>query len=80
MYPLRTEIIDANDWTKIYLTIQPEPALPTTVTNSRSTSNNIDRLVAAMDQQYKDAHDLKEETLVKYDTNTGRGVPEECIL
>ena len=55
----------------------------TTVTASNTggnTSNDIDCLVAAMDQQYKDAHDLKEETLVKYDPVTGKGVPEECIL
>ena len=32
-----------------------------------------------MDQQYKDAHNLKEETLVPYDTATKRGMPEECI-
>ena len=43
LYPSRKEYIDALDWTKIYLTIQPEPASPTTITN-------IDRLVAAMDQ------------------------------
>ena len=79
LYPLRTEIIDAIDWTKIALTIQLDPALPTTVNNSGSTSNDIDCLVAAMDQQYKDAHDLKEETLEKYDATTKRGVPEECI-
>ena len=83
MYPSRTKYIDALDWTKIHLTIQPEPALPTTVsisaTNSGRTSNDIDRLVAAMDQQYKDAHDLKEETLVPYGSTTKRGVPKECI-
>ena len=32
-----------------------------------------------MDQQYKDAHDLKEETLAPYDSTTKRGVPKECI-
>ena len=32
-----------------------------------------------MNQQYKDAHDLKEETLVVYDATSGKGVPKECI-
>ena len=79
LYQLRMEIIDAIDWTKIALTIQPDPVVPTTTNNSGSTSNDITCLVAAMDQQYKDAHDLKEETLEKYDATTKRGVPEECI-
>ena len=78
------EYIDALDWTKIHLTIQPNPSLPSTATvintnNSGTTNTDIDCLVAAMDQQYNDAHDLKEETLVKYDSTTGKGVPEEWI-
>ena len=76
------DYIDALDWTKIHLTIQPNPtptASATNTTNSRTTATDIDRLVAAMDQQYKDAHDLKEETLVAYDASTGKGVPVECI-
>ena len=32
-----------------------------------------------MDQQYKEAHDLKEETLIPYNGTSGKGVPEECI-
>ena len=32
-----------------------------------------------MDQQYKDAHNLKEETLIPYDLTSGKGVPTECI-
>ena len=74
MYPARTECIGALDWTKIHLTIQPKPIVP-----AATQGTDVDRLVAAMDQQYKDAHDLKEETLVKYDPVTGKGVPEECI-
>ena len=89
LYPSRKEYIDALDWTKIYLAIQPDPnsatvtganAATVTATNANNSPTDIDRLVAAMDQQYKDAHDLKEETLVKYDAATGKGVPEECIL
>ena len=76
LYPDRAEYIDGLDWTKIYLTIQPNPTLTantvTTFNTGGNTSNDIDCLVAAMDQQYKDAHDLKEETLVQYDTNTGK--------
>ena len=52
LYPIRMECIDTLDWTKIYLTIQPEPASPTTAsvsaTNSGRTSNDIDHLVAAI--------------------------------
>ena len=84
LYPIRTEFIDAVDWTKIHLTIRPDPNVNATTVNASNTGGNnstdIDRLLAAMDQQYKDAHDLKEETLVKYDPVTGKGVPEECIL
>ena len=78
LYPDRTEPIDGLDWTKIYTTIQPTPTAPAPVTGA-STSNDIDRLVDAMQQQYKDAHDLKEETLVVYDATSGKGVPKECI-
>ena len=67
LYPSHTEYIDALDWTKIHLTIQPNPTLTatatvTTTTNSGTTTTDIDCLVAAIDQQYKDAYDLKEET------------------
>ena len=80
LYPTRTEYIDALDWTKIHLSLQPDPSAtsPTPVTTTTQPTA-IDRLVAAMDQQYKDAHSLKEETLVKYDPVSGKGVPEECI-
>ena len=78
LYPDRSEPIDGLNWSKIYLTLQPKPALPASTTGD-STSTNIDRLVAAIDQQYKDAHDLKEETLVEYDATTGKGIPGECI-
>ena len=84
LYPSREEYVDGLDWSKIHLTLQPNPtwtsATTTASTTGGNTSNDINCLVAAMDQQYKDAHDLKEETLVKYDENTGRGVPDECIL
>ena len=56
LYPDRTEPIDGLDWSKIYLTLQPKPALAAS-TMCSSASTDIDRLVAAMDQQYKDAHD-----------------------
>ena len=64
---------------KIYLTLQPKPAAPTTTTPGGAPRTDVDRFAAAIKQQYKDAHDLKEETLVKYDSTTGKGVPEECI-
>ena len=60
LYPTRTEYIDALDWTKIYLSIQPQPASPATNTGGGArTGTDIDRLAAAIEQQYKDAHDLK---------------------
>ena len=78
LYPDCTEPIDGLDWSKIYLTLQPKPALAASTTGTPA-STDIDRLVAAMDQQYKDAHDLKEETLIAYDSTTGKGVPDEWI-
>ena len=34
LYPDRAEYIDGLDWTKIYLTIQPQPANPATATTT----------------------------------------------
>ena len=55
LYPSCTEYINALDWTKIHLTIQPNPTLiatatVTTTNNNGTTTTDIDRLVAAMDQ------------------------------
>ena len=40
--------------------------------------SNIDQLADAMTQNYKDAHNNKEEILNPYDPNTNTGVPKEC--
>merc|ERR1711983_769860 len=37
LYPIRTEYIDAIDWTKIYLTIQPDPNANVTTGNASNT-------------------------------------------
>ena len=58
--------------------LQPQPASTATNTGS-GTGTDIDRFAAAIGQQYKDAHDLKEETLITYDTTSGKGVPKEYI-
>ena len=54
LYPIRTEYIDGVDWTKIHLTVKPDPTLNAATVNASNTggcnSNDIDRLVAAMDQ------------------------------
>ena len=81
LYPDCTEYINALDWSKIYLSIQPNPN-PTAVTTSTTGGTpqiDINHLVVAMDQQYKDTLDLKEGTLIVYDLATGKGVPTECI-
>lgn len=44
-----------------------------------ATKSNIDQLADAMTQNYKDAHNNKEEILVPYDSNTNSGVPKEYI-
>lgn len=81
LYPDCTEPIDRLNWSKIYLTIQPKPVLLalTATATSGTASTDVDCLVAAMDQQYKDAHNLKEETVLPYDSTSGKGVPTECI-
>ena len=78
LYPSCMECIDALDRTKIYLLIQPKPTLTATNTDG-GAGTDIDRLAATIEQQYKDAHDLKKETLVPYDLATGRETPTECI-
>ena len=52
--------------------LQQKPALAASTTSTTTSSNDIYCLVAAMDQQYKDAHDLKEETLIPYDSTSGK--------
>ena len=63
---------------KIYLTVQPKPTTTTTSSTSGSFID-IDRLAAAIEQQYKNAHNLKGETLNPYDSATGDGTPSKCI-
>ena len=53
LYPDHKEHIDGLDWTKIYVSIQPKPVLTASTTRALTTSTDIDRLVAAMDQQYR---------------------------
>ena len=49
LYPACTEYIDALDWTKIYLSIQPKPTLTATAPTGGTPPTDIDHLVAAMD-------------------------------
>ena len=71
------------DSTKIHLTLQPEPSriapLLSQAVQAGPVSADVTRLAAAIEQQYKDAHDLKEETLVLYNATTSSGTPQECI-
>ena len=47
LYPSRTEYIDALDWTKIYLSIQPQPTVPaaTTAPPGVTQQTDVDHLV-----------------------------------
>ena len=82
LYPIQTEYIDGLDFTKIHLTLQPKPPRVAPLSHVASTglvSANVACLAAAIEQQYKDDHDLKEETLVLYNVTTGSVTPQECI-
>ena len=43
------------------------------------TQSDIDQLKDAMTQNYKDAHNNKEEILIPYNSTTNTGVLKECI-
>ena len=72
------------EFSKIHLTLQPEPPRATTTPPTGdappgSVSLDVACLAAVLKQQYKDAHDMKEETLILYNATTGSGTPQECI-
>ena len=79
LFPDCTEDINCLDWSKIYLSCQPELVLINNSGGSGSFQSDINRLVDAMTQNSKDAHNQKDEILISYDTSTKLSVPKECI-
>lgn len=71
--------INCLDRSKIYLSCQPDPALITNSGGGGASQSDIDRLADVMTQNYKDAHNQKDEVLILYNSTTKVGVPKQCI-